>query len=619
MVIFSKLKASIQKHPYRWGVILLMIAAFGVRAWNFSDTLYFQLDQARDARMIGEVLKDGPGRLPLLGPRAAGTYLRLGPIFYYMQYVSAAIFQSAEPHILAYPDLILSVMAIGLFYFFLRQFFTKPISFITTGLFAFSFMLTQYGRFAWNPNQLVLWLLLFFTGIYRAAVDKNPRRRGWWLLAAALAYAIASQLHFTALLVMPVAALGFWIFYRPVKIKWYFWVGALATLFFFYIPVFLSEIHTEWDNWNQFTYALTHKSEEHPLRAKIAKSLDLHGQYYSLMLTSYGDDDYLIFRYGFLLGLIFIIWLGWKFFRAEEKRSKRAFLFLVLIWMVAFGAFYTKMAFTVLKPRFWLMVAPVAFTCLALVFATIYRPGSKKRGRWIMGGIASLLLIANLYAIGYWYWTLENQRELSGGFYARRLMLKQDDLVGMEQMRKVTDIMAKRAKEEGKEACFYAPGEYLRPYEDLGKLYHPEVVFDRISFRKDLNQDCVFFSVGKLKNKERPRLPGDHEQSFEGVKLYEIGQIALWETRRTDISYVKEDILEEVISNEEKLNQVLEKKEVVEKEQARIEEQERQAKLRELREAGEENRKPENDPEPNRERRVFWYHVFDGSYEKKND
>jgi hypothetical protein len=287
--------------------------------------------------------------------------------------------------------------------------------------------------------------------------------------------------------------------------------------------------------------------------------------------------------------------------------------------MGAFGAFYTKMAFTVLKPRFWLMVAPVAFTCLALVFATIYRPGSKKRGRWIMGGIASLLLIANLYAIGYWYWTLENQRELSGGFYARRLMLKQDDLVGMEQMRKVTDIMAKRAKEEGKEACFYAPGEYLRPYEDLGKLYHPEVVFDRISFRKDLNQDCVFFSVGKLKNKERPRLPGDHEQSFEGVKLYEIGQIALWETRRTDISYVKEDILEEVISNEEKLNQVLEKKEVVEKEQARIEEQERQAKLRELREAGEENRKPENDPEPNRERRVFWYHVFDGSYEKKND
>ena len=97
--------------------LLIMAAAIFVRTYHFDDWLYFKMDQSRDALLIKNAVDNGPGYLPLLGARAGATklkhgFLRLGPIFYYFEYASATIFHSTQPYVLAYPDLLFSILAI---------------------------------------------------------------------------------------------------------------------------------------------------------------------------------------------------------------------------------------------------------------------------------------------------------------------------------------------------------------------------------------------------------------------------------------------------------------------------------------------------------------------------
>ena len=146
--------------------LIVLIAGF-VRLYHFNDWLYFKMDQSRDALLINNIVENGPGYLPLLGARAGATqlkhgFLRLGPIFYYFQYASAKIFHSTEPYVLAYPDLFFSLAAIVLLYFFARLYFSRKHSLMITALYAFSFIIIQYSRFAWNPNSLQFFLLLSF-------------------------------------------------------------------------------------------------------------------------------------------------------------------------------------------------------------------------------------------------------------------------------------------------------------------------------------------------------------------------------------------------------------------------------------------------------------------------
>ena len=225
------------------GVVVFL--AFLIRVWFFSDLLTFKMDQARDVKLVEEAYNGGIGELPLLGPRAAKTYLRLGPVFYYFEYSAMLIFGD-KPWAVAIPDFIFSILTIPLFYYFLRQAFNKKVSLMTTVVFASSFFLTQYGRFAWNPNSIPFWSILLFLSIYKVvigyrlsirrnneglvtdnlkkklevnkSVNNNeirpfPRtiflrkivfssrlnflkcKNGLWLLVASLSYGVASQLH----------------------------------------------------------------------------------------------------------------------------------------------------------------------------------------------------------------------------------------------------------------------------------------------------------------------------------------------------------------------------------------------------------------------------------------
>lgn len=595
-----------KKNWHIWVLVGVMLMALGIRAWNIEDSIYFRMDQARDATLIKAAFEGGAGELPLLGPRAAGSFLRLGPAFYYLQFLSAKAFNSVEPYVLAFPDLVFSILTIPLFYYFLRNFFSKKVSLAVVCVFSSSFILTQYARFAWNPNSIPFWALLTLLGAYKAVAVRNSKKAGLWLLVAAFGYAIASQMHFTALLALPVIIAGFWIFNWPKQIKLKFWALALGVLAFFYIPMAISETFTDFDNSHQFLYALSTKgTDDVTLAVQLEQSLRLHAKYYSMLLTSYGNLDAKEFIFAFIFMLAFSAWRLRVMYKSEKYQTKKVFVWLVLCWFLVFAVLYSKLAMDISKPRFWLLIVFLPYIFLALLFQWFESFGYKKFGKTLIAGVASFLILANGYAIGSWYYSLSNQKEVEGS-YIRNLELKQSDLIGVKQMKTVANDWIDVSEKTGKQLCYQTEREYLRPYEYIFDVYYPEKERKRIKFADDTNDSCAFVSVRHGETKGKNPIEKDHVDKFEIVTKKTYNKMVVWELQR------KEEFLEETPNEEQKITT----EELLKEEQrvAEIEAQKEAIKITKEQEEVEDDEEGEDDgPEKlPRKERVFWKHVFGG-------
>lgn len=185
--------------------ILLLILAIGIflRTYRFHDFLLFEKDQVRDAALVEAVLH-GLEPWPLLGPSMRGSgetkdeLFRVGPVFVYFQILSAKLF-GMRPTVLAYPDWLFSVLTLPLFFVVMHRLFSVPISILITALFSVAFFPLQYGRFAWNPNALPFFTLLFLLSL-AAVLEKRDRTPWPAVVALGVAMGIGIQLHALALL-----------------------------------------------------------------------------------------------------------------------------------------------------------------------------------------------------------------------------------------------------------------------------------------------------------------------------------------------------------------------------------------------------------------------------------
>jgi len=212
------LKKKLGKVPKRiWVLILIIVIGFFLRTYHFRDWLEFNPDQARDATVVENVL-NGQSSWLILGPEAGNTRFDLGPWFYHLEIISAKIFGNA-PDKLAYPDLLFSILAIPLFYLFLKKYFSSYLSLALTGLYAVSFFSVRYSRFAWNINSIPFFVLLFLLGmLYLVGSD---RKKGLWgAVMAGVGIGVGIQLHILLFFIMPsVTALAFlYLFLRKSPI-----------------------------------------------------------------------------------------------------------------------------------------------------------------------------------------------------------------------------------------------------------------------------------------------------------------------------------------------------------------------------------------------------------------
>lgn len=469
-------------------LVLIAILAFGgfLRTYHFPDWLHFELDQARDARVVDNATMNGPGELTLLGMKAGGTSLRLGPGFYYLEYLSGLIFGD-DPQGLATFIPILSVLSIGLFYLFSRRFFGVALSLGLTLLFAVSVYLVMYGRFAWNPNPIPFFALLGFYALLRS-VEPGAKYPGRWFVLSAFAIGLSTHLHFLAFLSLPVVGAIFLLVRRP-KFSWRAWLIAFAAFFVLYVPVALNEIETDGANSKAFFRAVTEKSskEEHSLPAKLVKNVIEHGLGYLVVTTGYEGGDFFRFKYDetgirttcnarcqngwivgagsivvFALGFLALVALWWR----EHDRKKSDMLLLAGIWFAVGFLLFLPLSYGI-SPRFFLVTAPIPFLFLGFLSVAAMRicPWKKTMQMFVAIGITGLVL-SNLWYLSARFRQLSIASTEAISTPADRI-LKEKTRVTFEQQERIVAYLKERSEASGSPIYMWSEPEHRRALKYL--------------------------------------------------------------------------------------------------------------------------------------------------------
>lgn len=400
---------------YVW--ILLAILCVGVffRTYHFHDWLQFKGDAFRDATMVSNIIDAGAESLPLLGPRAGGTMLRLGPIFYYFQSLSATLFQSLDAPVLAYHDVFFSILSILLFFFFSRRYFSVGWSLGMAGMLSVSFLAIEYGRFAWNPNSTLFFTLLFSYALLRLYDTESEQKRPWlWALVAGGALAIASQLHFSAFLGLPLVLILFvlWNGSRSRKVL----TGKVVLAFFgsvvlVYLPVFISEFFKQGENTRLFFSAISSKASSHGLFQNVYQTMHMFAKYTVRIMLGYVEPGkMLILLSGIFFGLG--AFANALLLRGELQHTKRHFLKYTLLVVTVYFFLYIPLAFKIDRPRFYLpfMMIPYLYLGYLAVFVKSKMPTSRVFSFLVIAGLV-VVLFSNLRATTEWFSDLSDSEQ----------------------------------------------------------------------------------------------------------------------------------------------------------------------------------------------------------------
>ncbi len=468
-----------------FGLALIIALGFFLRSYHFTDWLHFELDQARDARVIDAAIEGGPGELPLLGPKAGGTFLRLGPAFYYLQYLGALVF-GPSPAGMAAVVFITSVASIAVFFFLARRLFPDWLALFLTLGFSASEYFVMYGRFAWNPNMLPFFILLGMYALLRS-VGGGERNPGRWFLVSVLAFGIGTQLHFLAFLAIP-AFVGLFLIFRRPRFRLRTWGTAMAIVAALYFPMFLNELATSGANTREFFGAITEKStkEEHVFLEKIIRNGTEHVLAGLVILTGFEGgalpkvettEGFSIVcqgkcdagkPYGLAMASLLTLSVIAYFllvFREKERR-KRDVLIAGGLWFVITFILFTPLAYG-MAPRFFLLSGAFFFMligCLGLVLTRMFaRFGF---GHTLAAGLILVLVTLNISSLQLRFDELSRAATEPIDSPPDRI-LKERIRVTLEQQNEIIDFLAGKSAERGYPVYMFSEPQHRRALKYL--------------------------------------------------------------------------------------------------------------------------------------------------------
>lgn len=496
-------------------IILLVLEGLFLRTFHLADWLHFQLDQSRDAFLIKDIIEKGIGELPLLGPRAGGSFLRLGPAYYYLMYFFALITKSTHPVIFVLPEILGSIAFAPMFYLLARRLFTSNWSLALTCLAVNSTFLITYDRFSWNPNLLPLFsaITIYVWLKYLEAKGMENRKSALlWIALTALAVGIFVQLHFVAFVAVPIIlllmAIVLGIFSKifiPELAKKYFKgliaeiIVLLAVFLVTQTPMFLNEYLSNGANTKELFSTVSEKEgkdQSHSLSEKIIQNLWVYPKGYFIAITGVNSIDYPVwlmrpnldiicndkcrksFTPTMLASIIFALSAvsfarlfikkikkisSQKKYRSMNQKSVGEWefqLFLAIWILVPWWAFYS-LSF-MLRPRFFLF-SIVPFWIITGLF---FRELSKScLGKIASIGLVALLLISNTANTVVRFDRLASASRIDSGEYPQDQILFQDESypVVLDQQKKIAEWILEQYSRDATYVFFWAPSYYYRP------------------------------------------------------------------------------------------------------------------------------------------------------------
>ena len=222
---------------------------------------------------------------------------------------------------------IFSFLSIGLLYFLARKWFGVVAAITTSFLYAVSWLVIYYGRWVWNPNLVPFFILALMICLYYL-VEVKDRHKKWWLFGVAIGFSILTQLHGTALYILPPLLLIYFIIFRP-KIKWQYYLIALLIIIFFYSPLIIFDLQNDFANSRGFVVLITDReSSSQGILASVQAAYNKFFDFYHEMLSHQELALVFIIVFASAVATIFN-----NFYLSIKKRKKSAKNILMLLWL----------------------------------------------------------------------------------------------------------------------------------------------------------------------------------------------------------------------------------------------------------------------------------------------
>lgn len=294
-------------------LVVILIFASLTRFYRISEYMTFLGDEGRDAIIVKEMVDIY--HFPLIGPPTSIGNIYLGPLYYYMMFAAMAPF-SLNPVAAAYMNAIIGVLTVGLVYLSGKLLFSKKSGLLAAFFYSISPVTIIYSKTSWNPNPAPFFALISILALIRIHKSGNFN----WLIISGVAVASAAQMHYLALILIPITITiwGFEIFLRFRKkipstnlIK-----GSLLGIFSFFLvmsPLLWFDLRHNLLNYRAIKELFISNGAIGPnIFENLSKipglySYNLIGRY----LTA--EDFYLTPVLGILLLLVILQW-RWSFF-----------------------------------------------------------------------------------------------------------------------------------------------------------------------------------------------------------------------------------------------------------------------------------------------------------------
>ncbi len=356
-------------------VLVLLIAAF-LRLWGIWQLNFFTYDQARDALYIKRIIVDH--KLRLIGTQTSIPGLYTGPAYYYLMAPFLWIFK-LNPIGIDVATALFGILTVGLLYWLVKIFSRNPyLAFLVALVYATQPQIVNQSRFAWNPNTMPFFTLLFIWGLF---LVRKKHILGWLMTFFALA--ILLQLHYSAVCFLPVLLI-FVIFYRK-QIKFDYWFLAGLLLFFVLMsPLVFFDLRHQLTNLKAVLAYLKRGAPGEipppPFYSGLFEKLRL-----LLVEIVFGVKGKLI-SLGIILSIFFLSVLSYL-----KQKDFREGLFLTLsclVFGVLVASFYRGSFF-----EFYLtFLYPIGFLLIGILASFLF-----KRNHWWQAGMVLLFLIILLF------------------------------------------------------------------------------------------------------------------------------------------------------------------------------------------------------------------------------
>ncbi len=355
-------------------VVLILIVLVGavLRLYRIGDYMGFLGDEGRDVLVVKRMLVDHD--LTLLGPITSVGLMHLGPAYYYFMtpFLWLTRLDPVGPAIMV---ALFSLATIWLIWRLASEYFNEKAAAIAAFLYALSPLVIIHSHSSWNPNILPFWGLLFMYSLFKTTIDQKPK----WLLVAGLAFGITLQLHYVALVYVPIGIITLLLVGQRPKLK--YWLLGVAGWLTTFSPFILFELKHHFIN-SQTVFSFITRSGN----GRTFGVMDVLPMFWDLTVRLFWR---LVVVVNAEISIVFlIVILGVVFYLTVQNRRTKfgQSLLLLFIWFgVGLGvlSFYRGLVFD-----YYLMFAfPLPFILTGIVLSQF---------RTQAGKIATLLILVGL-------------------------------------------------------------------------------------------------------------------------------------------------------------------------------------------------------------------------------